>query len=87
MRTRLVFAWKVTYITEKRRSLGLADDYPALVLFDNFKAQITPNILTLLDKNNVNVVLIPPKCTDRLQPLDVSVNKAVKNQLRTQFQG
>ena len=73
----------VPYITEKRRSLGLADDYPALVLFNNFKAQVNPNVLTLLDQNNNNVVFIPPNCTDRLQPFDVSVNKAVKNQLRT----
>ena len=74
------------YIKEKRRNLNLADDYPALVLFDNFKAQCTSNLLTLLDQNKINVVLIPANCTDRLQPLDVSVNKAVKNQLRTQFQ-
>ena len=74
------------YIKEKRRNLNLADDYPALVLFDNFKAQCTSNLLTLLDQNNINVVLIPANCTDHLQPLDVSVNKAVKNQLRTQFQ-
>ena len=74
------------YVKEKRRNLNLADDYPALVLFDNFKAQCTSNLLTLLDQNKINVVLIPANCTDRLQPLDVSVNKAVKNQLRTQFQ-
>ena len=74
------------YVKEKRTNLNLADDYPALVLFDNFKAQCTPRLLTLLDQNNINVVLIPPNCTDRLQPLDVSVNKAVKNQLQTQFQ-
>ena len=74
------------YITEKRQSLGLAIDYPALVIFDNFKAQCTSAFLTQLDQNNINVVLVPPNCTDRLQPLDVSVNKAVKNQLRTEFQ-
>ena len=74
------------YIKENRRSLNLADDYPALVLFDIFKAQCTSDFLTLLDKNNISVVLILPNCKDRLQPLDVSVNKAVKNQLHTQFQ-
>ena len=74
------------YIKEKRRNLNLADDYPALVLFDNFKVKHTSNLLTLFDQNNINVVLIPANCADRLQPLDVSVNKAVKNQLRTQFQ-
>ena len=66
----------------KRRSLGFADDYPT-----NFKAQITLNILTLLDQSSINVVLIPPNCTDCLQPLDVSVNKVVKKELHTQFQG
>ena len=30
--------------------------------------------------------MVPANCTDRLQPLDVSVNKAVKAFLRSQFQ-
>lgn len=30
--------------------------------------------------------MIPPNCTDRLQPLDLSINKAVKDHLRSQFQ-
>ena len=34
----------------------------------------------------INVVLIPPNCTDRLQPLDISVNKAAKEYLLRQFQ-
>jgi len=72
-------------IAEKRESLNFSDDYPALVIFDNFKAQYTSAFLTHLDHNNINVVLVPPKCTDRLQPLDVSVNKAMKNQLHTSF--
>ena len=74
------------YIDGKRKSLNLANDFPALVLFDNFKAQCTTAVLTLLDQNNINVVLIPPNCTDHLQPLDISVNKAVKDKLRGLFQ-
>jgi len=31
-------------------------------------------------------MLFPPHSTDCLQPLDVSVNKAVQNQLRAEFQ-
>ena len=72
------------YHTLRRK--GEADDYPALVLFNNFKAQCTPDFLSSLIQNNINVALIPPNCTDCMQPLDVSVNKAVKNQLRSQFQ-
>ena len=40
----------------------------------------------MLDKNNVVFAIVPANCTDRLQPLDVSVNKAAKECLRRQFQ-
>ena len=61
-------------------------DHRALLIFDNFKDQCTENTLTFLDSNNVNVVLISPNCTDRLQSLDLSVNKAAKEFLRQKFQ-
>ena len=61
-------------------------DWNVTVLFDNFKAQITSNVFTLLDHNNINIVLNPPNCTDRLQPLDIGVNKAVKDHLHREFQ-
>ena len=67
------------YIRNKRAQLKLADNYPALLTFDNFKAQYTIPILTLLDQNNINVVLICLNSTDRLQPLDLSVNKSAKS--------
>ena len=74
------------YIANKTKELKLSLDHPALLIFDNFKAQCTSDLLQTLDKNNINVVLIPPNCTDRLQPLDISVNKAAKEYLRQQFQ-
>ena len=74
------------YIANKRCCLQLEPDYPALVIFDNFKARITTGVLQLIKDNNVRVAMVPPNCTDRLQPMDVSVNKAVKNFLRQQFQ-
>ena len=50
------------YIDGKWKSLNLADNFSALVLFNNFRAQCTTAVLTLLDLNNINVVLIPPNC-------------------------
>ena len=74
------------YINEERKNLKLSNDHPALVIYNNFKGQCTPDILTFLDQKNINVILIPPNCTDHLQLLGHSVNKAVKDQLRCQFQ-
>ena len=75
----------VPYVEKMRQTLKLADNYPALLLFDNFKAQCTQELLTLLDDNFINVLLIPPNCTDRLQPMDISVNKPAKDFLRGEF--
>ena len=66
--------------------LYLSPTHCALLIFDNFKGQCTEVLLKLLDAENINVVLIPANCTDRLQPLDLSVNKAAKEFLRNQFQ-
>ena len=74
------------YLADTKRKLKLPPSHPALLLFDNFKGQCTERLLKLLDTNIINVVLIPPNCTDRLQPLDLSVNKTVKEFLRKCFQ-
>lgn len=76
----------VPYVVKKREELKLVPSYPALVLFDNFSGQCTDGLFKILSDNNINYVFIPPNCTDRLQPLDVSVNKAAKNFLHDQFQ-
>ena len=65
--------------------LNVVASQHTLLIFDNFKGQCTEALLNLLDENNVSMVLIPPNCTDRLQPLDVNVNKSVKEFLRRQF--
>ncbi len=65
--------------------LSLPSDQPVLVIFDRFKAQCTEKIFKMLDDNNIRLAVVPANCTDRLQPLDVSVNKSAKEYLRRQF--
>ena len=60
-------------------------DTSALVIMDNFKGQITESVSSLLDQYNIHVCLLPPNTTDRLQPMDVSVNKPAKDHLKKQF--
>ena len=75
------------YVTSTRKNLQLSDTFPALVLFDHFKAQLTERVLDILDFHNILVIDVPANCTDCLQPLDVSVNKSIiKYHLKESFQ-
>ena len=40
----------------------------------------------LLEENNINFVILPANCTDRLQLLDLKFNKAEKMFLHSRFQ-
>lgn len=42
-------------------------------------------VLKLLEDHNIYVVIVPENCTNRLQPLDVSVNKSIKAFLNQKF--
>lgn len=74
------------YVRAKRKEHNLPDDHPALAIFDQFKGQLTRTFQDFLDVNNIVIIEVPPNCTDRLQPLDLSVNKPIKDSLRTKFQ-
>jgi len=57
-----------------------------LAIFDGFKGQTTDKINSLLAANNIVAIQLPPNCTDKLQPLDLSVNKPVKDGMKAKFQ-
>ena len=76
----------IPFMDLKRKALMLAKSHPALVLFDCFRGQTTDAIELMLKENHIISVLIPPNCTDKLQPMDVSINKPVKHGMRTRFQ-
>ena len=76
----------VPYVKRERKALNLKDDHSALALFDVFKGQCTSQVIKILEENNILYVTIPNNCTDRLQPLDLSVNKPAKDFVRARFQ-
>lgn len=59
----------IPYIETKRKELGLPNNYPSLVIFDNFKAQCTDDLLALLIENNIhyNLLLHRQTATFRLK--------------------
>ena len=66
-------------MNSKCNELKLPSDQPALAIFDVFRGQQTQSIMDLQEENNILVVNIPANCTDRLQPMDLSINKSVKD--------
>ena len=58
----------------------------AVVIFDTFKGHTGSEMESLLLKNNIVPVIVPSNCTDALQPLDLLVNKPLKDHFRSEFQ-
>lgn len=76
----------VPFFIHKREALGLEETYTALVLFDRLRGQNTTEFLELLEAHNIHFVKIPPNTTDKLQPLDILVNKTTKDEMKKWFQ-
>ena len=74
------------YVRAKRTALKLPDNQPALAIVDQFKGQMTSTFQDFLTANHITIIAVPPNCTDRLQPLDLSVNKPIKDSLKAKFQ-
>ena len=76
----------VPYVQSKQKELQLPEDFPALAIYDVFKGQVTKKSVLDLEANNIYTVHVPANCTDRLQPIDLSVNKPAKEFMRRKFQ-
>ena len=70
---------------KKREELGLPERQKALLILDVFRAHHTTEVQQKLCESNILVVFVPANCTDKLQPLDLSVNKSFKNEMRKNF--
>lgn len=74
-----------SYITRKNEELKLHSEQRALCIIDNFSAQRTDEVLELLERHKIDTVFMPPNCTGVLQPMDLSINKPVKDILKNEF--
>jgi hypothetical protein len=53
---------------------------------DAFRAHITDSVTRSLHKANVSVVVIPGGCTSKIQPIDVCLNKPIKDMVRGEWE-
>lgn len=70
------------HIRRTKKRLGLPDSQKALCIFDVFRAQMGEDFINDLKKKIICIVFVPPSCTDRLQPMDLTVQKIVKDKLK-----
>ena len=66
--------------------MKLPSSQRALCIIDGFKAHCTSNVIKLLDHHGIDIVYVPANCTGELQPLDLSVNKSIKDIIKQSFQ-
>lgn len=86
--TQLDYTAKVLlpHIRRTKKRLGLPESQKALCIFHVFRGQMGEEFIVDLKSNGICIVYIPPSCTDRLQPMDLTVQKVVKDKLKERFQ-
>ena len=67
------------YVREVSKQLGFDN---SLLTFDAFSAHKTDDVQSILVENKSNILMIPPGCTSKCQPMDVCINKPFKAILR-----
>ena len=76
----------ILFVAQKRIQLKVVPTHPAAAIFDNFHGPTTTGILLHLRSHHIVPIQLPANFTDKLQPLDISVNKPMKNHLKSKFQ-
>jgi hypothetical protein len=74
------------HIKKTKQKLSLPSSQKALRIFDVFRAQMGKEFLQELKDNNICIVFVSLSCTDKLQPMDLSVQKVVKDKMKQRFQ-
>ena len=78
----------VPYIEKEKNKLTCritTTSQKSLLIYDVFAAHRVEPVLHNLEENNILVIFVPPNCTDSLQPLDVSINKPFKTEIKRHF--
>ena len=74
------------YVKCAREKIGDSESAALVIMDIYFKGQKNPKITGLLEDHNIHVGFIPPNTTDKLQPMDVAVNKPAKDFLKKKFE-
>ena len=62
-------------------------DQPSLLVMDLFAVHKTEEVLDMLRANDITVSIIPGSCTGLVQPINVSINRLLKDILKVKKGG
>ena len=68
-----------------RSRLGGLGRRRGLLVYDVFEAHVTESVKAAIARENTNLAVIPGGLTSLLQPLDVSLNKPFKDNVRKRW--
>jgi hypothetical protein len=74
----------VDYLNDIRVENGTRED-PAMLVYDSFKGHLKDSIKERFRESGVYLAVIPGGLTCKCQPLDVSINKPFKDNLRKEW--
>lgn len=69
-------------VIKKRVDMGLPANTTAILYTDGHGSRYNPFLWELLRQNNILLIILPPHSTHLMQPLDVAIFKAFKDQFR-----
>ena len=76
----------VPYVNRVRDELELPLRQKALIILDFFSAQLSEPFRNRMKELGLAYVYVPPNCTSELQPMDLSVQKIIKDKMRDNFE-
>ena len=66
-------------------NLKFSENEKPILIFDQCRVHTTPTIIKFLTQKKITYEVIPAGTTGYLQPLDVSINKPLKNHIKDKF--
>lgn len=73
------------YIENTKSKNQISPDQKALLIWDLWYAHLDTAIIRLVKEKNIIIKYVPGNLTNQLQPIDISVNKVIKAELRNQY--
>lgn len=87
MTSDLMLDWiEVVWKQRPGASLGAPEGTKSMLVLDAFRGHLTPEVKEELGGCNCDLVVVPGGITPVLQPLDVSINKPFKENLRQEYE-